>query len=454
MTKLYPPLDDTIAAIATAPMDGAIAIIRISGKKACAIGAACFSKDKFTSHTVHYGKILDSSGKILDTVLLIPLLAPRSYTGEDTIEIHCHGGLLVTKKVIERIFELGARPAEPGEFTMRAFLNGKMDLTQAESVQAVIKAKNNASLDAASAQLEGVLSRKVKNFQKRLLTLAAEVEARVDFPEEDLGFASYTDLIHSLETLVNEISLLIKTFVTGKKLNTALSLCLAGVPNAGKSSLMNLLIGSERAIVTPIAGTTRDTIEEEVTLAGLHLFLIDTAGIRATSDEVEQEGIRRSKQAIAKADLTLLVLDPGKIACSEQNALLQEHSGAKTLYLWNKIDLSPTFQIPTPPGQSLAISAKHEVGLSALLEKLQQFAYSSPQHAKEEIILTNQRHEQALTEALQHLQTAIHNLQTGASAEFVAIDLKDALYALSSLLGLNVEEEILSSIFSQFCLGK
>ncbi|MCB1108538.1 MAG: tRNA uridine-5-carboxymethylaminomethyl(34) synthesis GTPase MnmE, partial [Chlamydiia bacterium] len=301
---------NTIAAIATPPGEGGIAVIRISGPESLKIANAVFSKNiyLFKSHTAHYGHIQNAQGELIDHVLVLPMLAPRSYTGEDVVEIHCHGGLMATK-VLKTILDAGASPAGPGEFTYRAYINGKMDLAQAEAVQALIGAKNELALKAANAQLEGALSQKIENFQKQLADTAAILEAWVDFPEEGLEFASLEETIANLETIQTSMHALNASFHDGKIISQGLSLCLVGSPNVGKSSLMNLLLGKDRAIVTHLPGTTRDTLEDDLKIGGLHFRLIDTAGMRVTDELIEKEGIKRSQKALEQADLILFVLD-------------------------------------------------------------------------------------------------------------------------------------------------
>lgn len=325
--------NDCIAAIATAPGDGPVAIIRISGKNAIDVSSKVFSGpvSTFKSHTVHFGKVINESGETIDEVLLVVMLAPRTYTGEDTVEIQCHGGSLITTKVLEAVLKAGARAAQPGEFSFRAFMNGKLDLVQAESIQALISAKNMTALKAAEDHLEGALSKQIAAFQKELVDIAAILEAWVDFPEEGLEFASLEEVCASLESTLLKMEHLSQTFHFGKMVHAGISLCLAGAPNVGKSSLMNFLLGKERAIVTEIAGTTRDTLEEELRLGGLHFRLTDTAGIRETDEVIEQEGIRRSLAAMEKADLILLVMDASRNLKEEDLQLLEKAPKEKTV---------------------------------------------------------------------------------------------------------------------------
>mgnify|MGYP002398028685 CR=1 FL=1 len=444
---------DTIAALSTPPGEGAIAVVRISGPKALEIGEAIFTGPvkSYSSYTAHYGQIVSGTGEAIDSVLLLPMRGPRSYTGEDTVEISCHGGSLISRKVLSRAIEAGARPAQPGEFSLRAFLNGKLDLAQAEAVQQLIGAKSELALKAAEQQLEGRLSERVASFQKELLRITAIVEAWVDFPEEGLEFASQGELLHSLGLLIEEMEKLKKTFHQGRRLSEGISLCLIGAPNVGKSSLMNALLGKERAIVTEIAGTTRDLIEEDLRLGSLHFRLIDTAGIRETEERVEQEGIRRSKEALDKGDLILFLLDASRGLNEEELALIEKTPKEKTLFVWNKSDLSPPPLLHYP---AIAISAKENQGLEKLLEAIEERVWQGAPPSKEEVLLTSLRHFEALQRAIGALQEASRGLREGRSPEFLTSDLRSALHELGNILGLDVTEEILTSIFSQFCLGK
>jgi tRNA modification GTPase len=442
----------TIAAISTPPGEGAIAVVRISGPKALDLADQIFSGPVHTykSHTVHYGNILTEEGKILDSVLLLVLKNPHSYTGEHTVEISCHGGSLVTRKVLERVLQVGALPAQPGEFSFQAFINGKLDLAQAESVQQLISAKSELALASAEHHLQGALSRTIAQFQKELTDSAAILEAWVDFPEEGLEFTTMEEIRADLEAICQRMRQLQNTFYDGKVLHEGFSLCLLGSPNVGKSSLMNALLGKERAIVTEIAGTTRDLLEEDLRLGELHFRLIDTAGIRETEERVEQEGIRRSKNAMQEADLILLLLDASRPLSENDRALLDAAPKEKTLIVWNKIDLgTPQEKIP-----AIEISAKERVGLEDLRRAIEKQIWKNGLPSKEELVITQLRHNQALQNAIASCQAVIAGLTQNLSAEFVASDMRACLNELSSIIGTNVGEDILSAIFSKFCLGK
>lgn len=442
----------TIAAIATPPGEGGVAIIRISGKEAIAIAERIFSRpiSSLPSHTAHFGKILHN-GKTVDEVLLLIMRAPKSYTGEDTVEIQCHGGGLITKKVLEAVLEAGAHAAGPGEFTLQAFLNGKLDLAQAEAVQTLIGAKNSLALDAARDQLSGKLSTYVQTLQSELINIAAILEAWVDFPEEGLEFASQEEVIASLSQTREKMVHLASTFNEGRKIQEGIQLCFIGTPNAGKSSLLNALLGHERAIVTPIAGTTRDLIDAELHLGGLHFHLFDTAGIRETNEIIEQEGIRRSKAAMDKADFIILLTDVSKPLTPEETELLTSTPSSKTLLLWNKTDLPHSIPTLSHPHQ-IALSAKTGAGIEDLKKQLLQLVSVSPE--KDQIILTQARHKEALQNAIHDLTALIDGLKTAVSPEFISADMRSCLKNLGSIIGMDISEEILSSIFAKFCVGK
>jgi tRNA modification GTPase len=452
MVCFAPMQEDTIAAVATAPGEGAIAVIRISGKGAFEIAGKVFSRplQNFKTHTAHYGQILAENGTPIDSVLLLVMKGPKSYTGEDSVEISCHGGQLVTRRVLERIFEAGTRPAKPGEFSLRAFLNGKIDLAQAEAVQALIAAKSEMALENAEKQLKGALSEKVRGFQKDLTEWAAILEAWVDFPEEGLEFSSMEEILLNLKEICHRMEQLKSTFHDGKMLHEGLKLCLLGAPNVGKSSLMNALLGKERAIVTPIAGTTRDLIEEDLRLGALHFKLIDTAGVRKTHEIVEQEGIRRTQEAKGEADLILLVLDASRPITEEDLALLQGSPKNKTIVVWNKVDIAK----PKEHIEGIAVSAKNKMGLEDLKAAIHKIIWQKGAPSKEEVLITNLRHFQAISNAISYCQAVIEGLKSGISAEFVAADMRASLNELGSIIGTNVTEDILSAIFSKFCLGK
>lgn len=447
---------ETIAAVATPPGEGGVAIIRISGNNALNVAEAVFSGPvkQYKSHTLHYGHILDSNGVRIDDVLIAPMLGRRSYTGEDTVEIHCHGGSLITRRVLDTVLRAGARAARPGEFTFKAFINGKIDLAQAEAVQELIGAKNDRALDAAEEQLKGTLSQTIEAFQADLTHIAAILEAWVDFPEEGLEFATTEEICSNLEVLCSKMQRLVDTFHDGKIIHDGIALCLVGSPNVGKSSLMNALLDKERAIVSHIPGTTRDVLEDHMRLNGLNFKLIDTAGIRTTDELIEQEGIRRSKVAMQKADLILLVLDASQPLGEHDQWLIHEVPQDKTIAVWNKVDL-PHGDLPIIPIPHIVeISAQKRVGIDILHQMIDEVIWKKGPPSREEILITNIRHKEALQHAIIACRQVIVGLNTDISPEFLSMDMRQALTALGTIIGKNITEEVLTAIFSTFCIGK
>ena len=451
--KPYQP-GETIAAIATPPGVGGIAIVRISGEKAIALASHLFSGpvETYESHTVHFGNVRDGEGKKIDEALLLVMRGKRSFTGEETVEIQCHGGTIAAKKVLDAALKAGARLAYPGEFSLKAFMNGKLDLAQAESIASLIGAKSERAFSLASRFLEGKLSQLIHQFQGDVTTIAAIIEAWIDFPEEGLEFATLEELLFGLEEIKKRLNALLETFEEGKRAEQGIQLCITGAPNVGKSSLMNALLQRERAIVTPLAGTTRDVLEEAVTLNGLHFCLVDTAGIRETEDVIEKEGIRRSKKALLEADLILLILDASRPLTAEEQTFIATYPMEKTIALWNKCDLaSPPRSLPL---HTVTLSAKTGEGLLLLKQKIEEILWKNGPPDQEEVLLTRVRHKKALENTVECLERVSAKLQEGVSPEFLAADLREALFELGTIIGTNVTEEILTSIFSQFCIGK
>lgn len=446
----------TIAAVATPPGEGGIAIIRISGHEALVTADKIFSQDVFSfkTHTAHYGKILSEDKQVIDEVLLLVMLGARSFTGEDTVEIHCHGGSLITKKVLERVLEAGASAALPGEFSFKAFMNGKIDLTQAEAIQELIAAKNNKALHAAQDLLQGSLRNKIIHLQKSLVEVAAIFEAWVDYPEEGLEFASEDEIKALLSSTLHHLLTLCSSYGHGKIIKEGLSLCLIGAPNVGKSSLMNALSGKQRAIVTNIAGTTRDTLDEELSFGDLHFTLTDTAGIRDTDEVIEQEGIKRSFSSASKSDLILLLLDVQEGWTEEAQELLNKVQNQKTLIIWNKIDLPHHKPVECLHPHQVSISAKAEIGLEELKEAIKTLVYEKNIAANDQVILTHERHFNALKTAAEYIRASLNGLEMGVSPELLCIDIKAALREFGTIIGTNITEDILNSIFSKFCVGK
>ena len=377
-----------------------------------------------------------------------------SYTGEDVIEFHCHGNTIIAETILMRAIELGARIAHPGEFTFRAFKNGKMDLAQAESVQSVISAKSSLALQAAQTQLEGHLSNHINNFKKELLKISAHIEVWIDYPEEDLDPILIRSIQTEITNIQSKIKQLIDRFNDGDKLFTGYRICLIGSPNVGKSSLMNALLKKNRVIVTDIAGTTRDVIEEELILGSLYCKLIDTAGLRDTNDTIEKAGIIKTKETLDNADLILFLLDASREISHEERELLSGLPISSTLIVWNKIDLvDPSVISLDMPHRIIPISAMKGLHLDSLQEAIQCKLQKNPLD-KDEIIITKKRHLSALQKTLLALNQIQKSLSDERSPELIASDLREALECLSTFFGDNVSEDILENIFSTFCVGK
>lgn len=447
--------EDTIAALATPPGVGGIAIVRVSGKNAIDTVNSLI-KGTLTdqvSHTVSLRNVQLSQG--MDKALILIMKAPRSFTGEDVVEIHCHGGHLVAKSILCELGKKGIRPAEPGEFSLRAFLNGKIDLTQAEAIQDLVSAKNEEALRIAGDQLEGKLSRQVLSFREKATELAAIFEAWVDFPEDDLEFCSFEEALSRLETLKQEIKVVIDSFHTGKILHEGLSLCIVGAPNVGKSSLMNALLGRGRAIVSPIAGTTRDVVEDDLRLKKIHCKLIDTAGIRESSDEIEQEGVRRSWDAMGKADVILAVLDASRFDDAEMTKPLNDVPKEKCVLIWNKIDIAKESSLPTfGCAHTAKVSSTTFEGIENLSDTIEELVWGGSFSPKGEIMITNVRHKAALERAFQALDKVISGISSSLSPEFIAYEMREVLLSFGEIIGTNITEDILNAIFSKFCIGK
>ena len=446
-----PNQHDTIAALATPPGIGGIAIVRICGKDAINITNRLLKKDlhEQPSHAARLHTLYTPSHTTIDQALILVMHPPRSFTGEETVEIQCHGGHLVARRILEVLLHEGVRPAGPGEFSFRAFLNGKIDLAQAEAIQDLIGARNEAALRVAEDHLEGKLSLQIRDFQRRATDLSALFEAWVDFPEDDLGFTSFEEAILDLQSLANDIQKLIETFHSGKVIHDGVALCILGAPNVGKSSLMNALLGKDRAIVSPIAGTTRDVIEEDLHLNGILCRLIDTAGIRET------EGVRRSRVAMTRADVIVVVLDASRPLDEEMLLPIQEAPPAKTVLVWNKIDTSSSSSLPSFEHQHVVqASAKTGEGLDALMKAIDAVIWSAGTPRRDEVMISNLRHKEALERAHEALQRVIQGLEQSLSPEFITIEMREVLMGLGAIIGTNITEDILDSIFSRFCIGK
>jgi len=449
-----------IAAIATAIGEGGIAVIRISGKGAIEKADECFrgkSLASAESHTVHFGKIIRKNGDVADEVLATVFRSPKSYTGEDTVEISCHGGVLVTQAVLEAILDWGVRGAEPGEFTQRAFLNGKMELSQAEAVADLIHAKSAKAIDAAHQQLEGKLGEHIKNFRQQIIDATAMVELELDFIEEDVEFANKDQLKQLLADLDSEIGRLLDTYETGRLVKDGVKTVFMGRPNAGKSTLLNTLVGKERAIVTEIAGTTRDTIDADWSYDGLLFKLIDTAGLRKTEDIIEAEGVKRSQKAFEQADLVVYLRDLTlPMSAGERNEIADFQKQAKEvpfLLIGTKLDLSNQPE-EDRINYDLKISAPEDKNIDRLKKLMKQRALESKDYDTSSLLVTSTRHRDALQKARENVRSAIGALDRGMTGDFLSIDLRSALKELGTITGEITTEDLLDSIFSRFCIGK
>ncbi|MEI6338412.1 MAG: tRNA uridine-5-carboxymethylaminomethyl(34) synthesis GTPase MnmE [Verrucomicrobiota bacterium] len=445
-------VEDTIAAISTAPGEGAIAVLRISGGRAMAIAKGLFASKKpaadLKARTLHFGSFRDEKGK-LDEGLLAVFPGPRSYTGEDMAEIHCHGGVLVAARLLESILEKGARAAEPGEFTQRAFINGKMDLTQAEAVMDVIRASTTRALHAAQEQLEGRIGKEITEIRTALLGVVAHLEAFIDFPEEGIDPHTGQKLLADLQGIRFRIESLLATAREGKILREGVRLVLCGKPNAGKSSLLNRLLGFERAIVSEIPGTTRDTIEEFASLRGIPFRITDTAGLRETGDAVEQEGVTRALRAIEQADVVVHVLDA--------TAPLQSAVSKIELVALNKVDLLSTEEIENRKSKienSLPVSVLTGQGLDELVQAIVDKALNSHSTEAPMLAAINARHQACLKRAADFLLQAEDGMQKQSAPELVSVPLREALDAVGEVVGTTGIEDILGQIFRTFCIGK
>lgn len=453
-----------VAAIATPIGEGGIAVIRISGKEALQKIQTCFrGKDlsKADSHTVHFGRIVKKDGVTVDEVLATIFLSPKSYTGEDTVEISCHGGVLVTQQVLETILEQGVRAAEPGEFTQRAFLNGKLGLDQAEAVADLIHAKSIKAVDAANQQLVGRLGEHIKAFRQQIIDATAMIELELDFIEEDVEFANKEQLRNLLSDLDTEIGNLLDTYETGRLVRDGVKTVFIGKPNAGKSTLLNTLVGTDRAIVTEIAGTTRDTIDADWNYEGLLFKLIDTAGLRDTEDQIEAEGVKRSRKAFEEADLVVYLKDLShKLDSTERKEIadFQQHaSETPFLLVGTKLDLSGSMNESEQEERiqfDLKISALQGENIDSLKKMMKDRALESKDYDTSSLLVTSSRHRDALQKARENVNRAISGLDQGLTGDFLSIDLRSALQELGSITGEITNEHILDSIFSRFCIGK
>jgi len=496
--------EDTIAAIATPLGEGGLAVIRISGAQALTIADRAFvplgknsiKPSAATSHTIHYGRVV-RAGQTVDEVLCAVMRAPRTYTREDVVEITCHGGILATKTVLDTVLENGARLALPGEFTQRAFLNGRLDLTQAEAVADLIHSRTDLALRAANEQLAGKLSARINQLRDDLMHTLAHIEAHLDFPEEDIAPNTHAQLEHQLASGIAFMDELLRTAHEGQILRHGIRAAIVGRPNAGKSSLLNQLLGHDRAIVSPIAGTTRDTIEETANVRGIPVVFIDTAGLREAQNEIESEGIRRSRASLARAEFILHVLDASEPLTAEDETFLAEFAGKMRILVRNKADLPVRLSAAELAGQLLTrrenggasapascaaitktvhedthptaalqhagpatgapivdVSCTTGQGIEILKDAIKSLVWSGAITNEMAQVTINSRHQDALRRARESTSLALEALRADASLEFIALDLRLGANAVGEIVGKTTTEDLLDSIFRQFCLGK
>lgn len=460
---------DTIAAIATAMTNSGIGIVRISGEEAFSVidkiyrsknGKKKLSQEE--SHTVHYGYICDGE-KIIDEVMVVIMRAPRSYTTEDTIEIDCHGGTLVMKRILETVIKYGARPAEPGEFTKRAFLNGRIDLSQAESVIDVINAKNDFALESSISQLQGKVKEKIKEIRGKVIHEIAFIESALDDPEH-FSIDGYGEKLSKIiEGISKEIEILLASSENGELLKEGINTVIIGKPNAGKSSLMNVLLGRERAIVTDIAGTTRDALEEQINLNGITLNIVDTAGIRDTEDIVEKIGVDKAKEYLKSANLIIYVVDSSTELDQNDEEIISMLSDKKAIILLNKSDLSQVtsqevvekvLEEKNMEKPVISISAKEQTGIDKLENTIKEMFFQGELSFNDEIYITNVRQKAALQSAMKSFQLVQQSIENEMPEDFYSIDLMSAYEELGSIIGEAVGEDLVNEIFSKFCMGK
>ena len=457
---------DTIAAISTAPGEGAIGIVRISGDLAISIASSiyqCGTKqlEEQKTHTIHYGHIVDpKSGEVYDEVMVSVLRAPKTFTREDIVEINCHGGIVAINRVLQLVLRMGARLAEPGEFTKRAFLNGRIDLSQAEAVMDLIRAKTDKSMQLAMRQLDGQLSHLIQNLRQEILNTLAQVEVNIDYPEyDDVEEMTLQLLREKTQQVLQGIRALLNTASQGKILRDGLKTAIVGRPNVGKSSLLNVLLREEKAIVTDIAGTTRDTIEEYVNVRGVPLQLIDTAGIRETDDVVEKIGVERSRKALKEADFVLLLLNQSETLQEEDIRLLETTKGMKRIILFNKTDLPSKLSTEdiAPYAQEEEIvttSMLNKEGIDQLEEKIAGYFFQGQMNERDATYLSNTRHIALLEKAEQALVEVQNGIEMEMPVDLIQIDFTRAWELLGEITGDSVQDELLTQLFSQFCLGK
>lgn len=464
MATMTPTEFDTIAAISTPPGEGGISIIRLSGEEAIPVAQKIFkgkNLEKVASHTINYGHIVNpKNNEEIDEVMASVMRAPRTYTCEDVVEINCHGGIVTTNQILQLVLSNGARLAEPGEFTKRAFLHGRIDLTQAESVMDLIRAKTDRSMKVALNQLDGNLSHLIRNLRQDILDVLAQVEVNIDYPEyDDVEEMTSRILREKAVEVKQHIQQLLTTAKQGKVLREGLATAIVGRPNVGKSSLLNHLLHEDKAIVTDIAGTTRDVIEEYVNVRGVPLKLIDTAGIRETDDKVEQIGVERSRKAIDQADLVMLVLNSSEPLTTEDEELIKVTDGKKRIVILNKTDLpqqldQQRLQELVPVDEISTTSILKSEGVDELEQKIADLFFGGIENSQSTVMVTNARHIALLNQAEESLESVIAGLDSGMPVDLCQIDMTNAWDLLGEITGDSYQDELLTQLFSQFCLGK
>lgn len=453
---------DTIAAISTPIGEGGISIVRMSGEDAVKIANKVFKGANLTevsTHTIHYGHIVDpESKKVIDEAMVTVLRAPKTFTREDIVEVNCHGGIVVTNHILQLLLANGARMADPGEFTKRAFVNGRIDLTQAESVMDIVRAKTDKARQVAVGQLAGGLLEKIRSMRKEILDTLANVEVNIDYPEYDADQITADQMAKTSKDVIAEIDKLLNTAQEGTILRNGLATAIVGQPNVGKSSLLNYLTKSDKAIVTDVAGTTRDTLEEYVSVKGVPLKLIDTAGIHHTEDKVEKIGVERSQKALQQADLVLLLLDGSKNLADEDKALIEETKNKKRIIILNKMDIGQKLNVQEMKkltnSEVISTSILKQVNLDELENLIKKLFFSGITNSNDQILVTNQRQSGLLAKAKKQLEDVISAVEDGVPVDIAQIDFNGAWDTLGEITGDSAPDELINALFSQFCLGK
>jgi len=454
---------DTIAAIATFPGNAGINIIRLSGTDALNIAYKIFvdknrqKPENLKARYLHYGYIEDEKGKLIDEVLISYMKAPNTYTREDIVEINCHGGIISAKKILDTVLHYGCRPAERGEFTKRAFLNGRIDLTQAEAVIDIINSKTDSSHEISVKHLEGRLSKQINAVIDEIMDLLANIEVNIDFPEYDEDEITIERVKALCERLGPELDKLIKTADTGKIFKEGIKTVILGKPNVGKSSLMNFLLNENRAIVTEVPGTTRDTIEEYVNIKGVPLRIIDTAGIRETEDRVERIGVEKALEKVSEADLVIMIFDSSKELEKEDESILDYIKDKKVIYIKNKTDLENKLDLSSYEkieDEIISISVLQNQGLDDIIDKINSLFFEGHLNVTDELIINNVRHKNLLIKAKKSIYEVLISIENSMPIDFIEIDLKQAMESLGFIVGKSVSDDLVDKIFSEFCIGK